>query len=251
MKKVSLVTACLFLLISNISCLKKQNLDDNNLGPALDANELENVMLSGIGDLTWNDVRVNEKSVAVASRTYEDSQYIKILKQTIVVQSIVDTGINLLHSREDYLDNSESFKDQLFPINLSEGLQKSAAAPFFLVLSYFGFATDECRLKGVTCHNLHATATQISLDPQTADPSVCPSLQSCKINVQKVEFDVLYSTKSADGKPYRTHVTFIAAPRLPFFSKVLQYCVRGLVPYSDREVLAEDCWTLNGFSAGD
>jgi len=99
---------------------------------------------------------------------------------------------------------------------------------------------------------LSVVDSQMGLSPDLADPRICSDSLHCKIPVRKVEFDLVDNKEiQSDGQPARTHYTFMTSPNLPFFSKVLQYCVRGLVDLESRKVLAEDCVSVNGFSVGD
>jgi hypothetical protein len=89
------------------------------------------------------------------------------------------------------------------------------------------------------------------LKSDLASPLICPDINNCIIDIKKIEFDMLDSgVATSDGKPYRTHYTFSVSPQLPFLSKVMSYCVRGLVDNGNRKVLAEDCMTINSFSYG-
>jgi hypothetical protein len=89
------------------------------------------------------------------------------------------------------------------------------------------------------------------LKPELASAKVCPDINDCLIDIKKIEFDMLdRGVATSDGKPYRTHYTFKVSPQLPFLSKVMSYCVRGLMDNGNRKVLAEDCMSLNNFSYG-
>ena len=117
----------------------------------------------------------------------------------------------------------------------------------FIVMAAFA-----CREDKVTCHNLVVQDSQMALSPDLADPRICADTLHCKIPIRRVEYDLVDNNNlQADGQPTRTHYTFLMSSSLPFFSKVLQYCVRGLVQLENRKVLAEDCISINGFSVGD
>lgn len=264
----SLITlTCTFVLLTQTSCLKKQNLEESNLGPAISADEVEQKMAEGIGNLDPNDVRKNESSSLTAFTTYEDSQTLKIFSQSLIVNTITSsttkTTINLDYSKTDYLNSNMSFNNLAYPLefnyenNVSElrtGLTVKSAdkVPFFLYRAFIVMAVFACREEKVTCHNLSIEDNQMALSPEVADPRICSDTLHCKIPVRTVEYDLVdYKEVQSDGKPARSHFRFMMSSALPFFSKVLQYCVRGLVDMEDRKVLAEDCVTVNGFSVGD
>ena len=83
-------------------------------------------------------------------------------------------------------------------------------------------------------------------------PVIAEVLKEIPILFFDAEFDMLDGKELNDqGKPSRSHYTFIVAGQLPFLSKVLQYCVRGLMPYGNRKVLAENCVFVNSIYSGN
>lgn len=276
LKPLIIVLAATFVVFTQTSCLKKQNLEDINLGPIVDADVVESKMAEGIGGLDPADINRNESSNLTAVTTYEDSQSIKLFSQTINVNSITDmvvsgatiTRFALDYSKVDYLNSNQSFNN--FAYNLDFGHSNDAVesqsikprsdlsvkaadkVPFFMYRAFIVMAAFACREAKVTCHNLTVVDSQMPLSPDLADPRICSDTLHCKIPVRKVEYDLVDNNDiQSDGQPARTHYTFMMSSSLPFFSKVLQYCVRGLVQMENRKVLAEDCISVNGFSVGD
>lgn len=278
-KKIIIALAAVILL-TQTSCLKKQNLEDSNLGPAVNADSVEEKMAEGIGGLDPDDINRNESSNVTAVTTYEDSQSVKLFSQSIIVNSINNmvvsgasvTRFALDYSKVDYLNQNQSFNN--FVYNLDFGyapdVESSGVAgpsikqrsdlsikaadkvPFFMYRAFIVMAAFACREDKVTCHNLTVQDSQMALSPDLADPRICADTLRCKIPIRKVEYDLVDNNDlQSDGQPTRMHYTFMMSPSLPFFSKVLQYCVRGLVQMENRKVLAEDCISVNGFSVGD
>jgi len=268
------------VLLTQTSCLKKQNLEDSNLGPAVSADSVEESMAVGIGGLDPGDINRNESSNVSAATTYEDSQSVKLFSQSIIVNSInnvVVSGATLTrfaldYSKVDYLNGNQSFNNFIYNLDFghsndvaaeSIGLQnvnqrseltvKAAdKVPFFMYRAFIVMAAFACREDKVTCHNLTVKDSQMALSPDLADPRICADTLRCKIPVRQVEYDLVDNNElQSDGQPTRTHYTFLMSSSLPFFSKVLQYCVRGLVQMENRKVLAEDCISVNGFSVGE
>lgn len=269
--KLIIVYVLAAVAFTQTSCMKKQNLEDSNLGPAVSADEVESKMAEGIGTLDPDDINVNESSSLTAVTTYEDSQSVKLFSQSLIVNSITSdtakTVINLDYSKTDYLNSNQSFNNFAYPLefsttsdvesqSLKQRSQLTAKAadkvPFFMYRAFIVMAAFACREEKVTCHNLSVVDSQMALSPDLADPRVCSDSLHCKIPVRKVEYDLVDNKEiQSDGQPTRTHYTFLTSPNLPFFSKVLQYCARGLVDLENRKVLAEDCVSINGFSVGD
>lgn len=275
LKKIIILLIASLALFTQASCLKKQNLEDANLGPVVDANEVESKMAEGIGGLDPNEINRNESSSISAVTTYEDSQSVKLFNQSIVVNSITNmvvsgtaiTRFSLDYSKVDYLNSNQSFNNFAYNLdfghssnvqsqNIKQRSELTAKAadkvPFFMYRAFIVMAAFACREERVTCHNLTVEDSQMSLSPDLADPRICSDTLRCKIPVRKVEYDLVDNNDlQSDGQPSRTHYTFLMSSSLPFFSKVLQYCVRGLVEFDNRKVLAEDCISVNGFSVGD
>ena len=280
-KKLIIAFAAL-VLFTQTSCLKKQNLEDSNLGPAVSADSVEETMAVGIGGLDPDDINRNESSNVSAATTYEDSQSVKLFSQSIIVNSINNivvsgatvTRFALDYSKVDYLNGNQSFNNFVYNLDFgysndvesqslgaksqilnkrSELTVKAAdKVPFFMYRAFIVMAAFACREDKVTCHNLVVQDSQLALSPDLADPRICADTLRCKIPVRRVEYDLVDNNDlQSDGQPTRTHYTFLMSSSLPFFSKVLQYCVRGLVQMENRKVLAEDCISVNGFSVGD
>lgn len=271
------------LIVLNLSsCLKKQDLEDQDLGPAISSDELQNKMGDSIGTLSYSDISKNEISVMNASTIFEDTQVNKRYKQDLYVSQITDSvdqlKIDFLFNKQDYINSDNSFTNQKYQLIIertnqsvnttspSDFLSKpdinkttanqirtqaDAPVPFFMYRAYVYFAVQACRENKVTCHNLKSETSKMYLNSELASPKICPDINNCLIDIKKIEFDMLdNSIATTNGKPYRTHYTFSVSPQLPFLSKVMRYCVRGLTDYNGRKVLAEDCMSINDFSYG-
>ncbi len=84
-----------------------------------------------------------------------------------------------------------------------------------------------------------------------ASPAVCPDISNCLVETKNIQFDLLDSaTLQANGKPVRQHFTFVVSTQVPFFSKVLKYCQRGLGTGRERDILIENCYSVTDFSYG-
>lgn len=69
MKNMLVALLSLLILSLNTSCLKKQNLEDQNLGPVVAASEVQEKMGEAIGVLDFGAVKVNESSSLTSSIT--------------------------------------------------------------------------------------------------------------------------------------------------------------------------------------
>ncbi|MFM6926894.1 MAG: hypothetical protein ACKOX6_00430 [Bdellovibrio sp.] len=106
---------------------------------------------------------------------------------------------------------------------------------------------DSCEIK---CSNLSATSeVRPAPDLMKAQPN-CGGLQDCQMNVKTVSFDwaILLKTGNITEKQKVTY-TLSMTQDLPFLSRVLDYCSRGLVqiPNSSTKVLVTVCNKLKNF----
>jgi hypothetical protein len=252
MKNMLITLFAILVLALNISCLKKQNLEDQNLGPAVTAKDVQDKMSESIGELDFGTVKVGEANSLMSSITLEDTQNIKRFKQDIRVKSITNTqtefSIDFIHSSENFLQPDLSFS------NIERKYMPTSPTkndPLLLPILYYFTGRDTCKEDQVSCHNLTVAPVKVNLNPALVDTKICPDPQVCQISARKIEFDLLDGKELNDqGKPSRSHYTFMVAGQLPFFSKVLQYCVRGLMPYNSRKVLAENCVFVNSINSG-
>jgi hypothetical protein len=269
MKKLIICTAAVALLLTQTSCLKKQNLEDNNLGPAVDANSIQQSMSDAAGGLYLDDARVHEANALMAATTFEDAQTIKLFSQVFTIDSITasgaNTAMNFNYSVTDYINPEQSFSNQRYILEYGDALaqqsrdlrpsaelRQRSASPYFLVGEYSYVANSLCRLPKVSCHNLTIVDESITLSQSMADPRICSNPTNCVVATKKIEFDLLNANSPEDdGSPQRLHYKLIVAKRLPLLSKVLQYCVRYLADMNNRKVLAEDCVTVSDFAVGD
>lgn len=246
----------LFVLISATflfnSCLKKQDLESQDLGPAIANEEIQSKMDEAIGELNLAELNVNESNIITSSITLEDNQNIKRSKQELLVKAINisenDFSVDFIQSYENYLQPDLSFYNVAKNFNPA---QLKNDDPLLLPVVYYYTSRLYCKEKNVTCHNLSLNPLKIEVNPLLFDTKICPENDKCFISTRKIEFDLLDGNELNDqGKPSRNHYTLIVAPQLPFLSKVLSYCVRGLMPYGNRKVVAENCVVVNSANSG-
>lgn len=106
---------------------------------------------------------------------------------------------------------------------------------------------DSCEIK---CSNLSATSeVRPAPDLMKAQPN-CGGLPNCQMHVKTVTFDwaILLKTGNQTEKQKVTY-TLSMTQDLPFLSRVLDYCSRGLVqvPNSTTKVLVTVCNKLKNF----
>lgn len=259
--------AIVFLTVTmlfQVSCLKKQNLEDTG-GPTANAKTVQEKMGEGAGDLNSVQIRVNETSSMTQVTTFADTQTIKVFTQSLAVDSYVVSGstvtFNLLYSMQNFMDTNQSFSSVLYPLQFGIGnalamksivkQQTSIPEPTFLFEDYRFIASGGCQRNNISCFNFKYTDSTITLPSELADTRICPDVAKCVIPVRQVELDFVNNNQIVSGKPDRKHLTFIVSSKLPYLSKVLQYCQRYLTVFGDKPVVREDCYNVNGFTIGD
>lgn len=267
MKSQKLILSLMaFMLVT--SCLQKQDLTQESLGPALSADEVQNKMADSIGNLNYSDLRIGETTDYTAKVTLQETQKYTRYDQNIKVANITDTATQLIldftFSRNDVIKPENSYTNKTYQMVLEKSTstmtrdeahsvkqQTEEPKPFFLYRAYLYFALQGCREANVTCHNMTTKNEKMVLNPELANPKICADAQNCVIDIKTVDFDLLDSNISTDdGRPYRIHYKFAVSPQLPFLSKVLQYCSKGLVTHGAQKILEEDCMNVTAFSGG-
>jgi hypothetical protein len=289
MKK--LVYFLIFLsLATSTSCLKKQNLDDDDLGPVIDAESMTKAMTEGFGSLDYTVIKPNEFSSYVLSQKIQDSYLETIEQQDLTINKITDTADSLtldlilskikysggqtsqgaprewqqVFSKSSNTDTSKQSSDthtddtRALLAQSTQGVQAmtDVDAPEFLFQLFQAYAFFGCRAEGsypTTCYKLNFSDFKFPV-PQTAFAQHgCSQDQDCTIDARRIEFDMLTPELDKDGKQIRVHHTFILSAQVPYLSRVLQYCKRSLYDVSNQpqKVLAEICYNINNYAFGD
>ena len=264
-KNLAAYVSLIALLLFQISCLKKQNLEDGDLVSKADPSTIQQKMEEGAGGSLYNvDIRINESSSMSSTVTFADSQNIPHFDQTLTVDSAAVSGstitFNLLYSKTNYSDASDSFTSKIYPFVLQGGNQvssnalkeKAASRPVFLMQYYADFS-ESCKEPDYTCYNLEYTDSTLTLPSKLADKRICEDITKCIIPVRKVEFDIVNQKQIVAGKPDRAHVKFLISRKLPYLSKVLNMCYRTLALYGSEQkpIVREDCFGVTDFTIGD
>lgn len=273
LKQTLFISLILAGLVSASSCVKKEDLDAQNLGPVISPDEIQSKMSDSIGMLNYYHLRQEETSRLVASTSLQGgkavNRFVQDLKVTKISETPATLTLDFVFDKQDLIQPERSFVNQPYQMVLGKAdnamdaadeskyqIHQKAAdadtpAPFFMYKAYLYFAVQGCREEGVNCHNFSVKNSQMILNSQLASPSICPDTENCVVDVNQVEFDMVdKSVTSNDGKPYRTHYTFVVTPQFPFLSKVWKYCSRGLAKTETQEILVEECMSVNSFSSG-
>ena len=263
MKKM-IYLAFFLMLAFNTSCLKKQNLEEVSLGPQFATEDLSKVMLDGFGPLDYGSIKKNEFSSYVLTQRIQDS-YLQTLEQqdmTIKDSVLSQQGLSLdsvvtkikYSGGQTAQSTREWHRD--FPFADIQTLADNDP-PTYLFLYFQLLAFQSCLPEGdaaETCHGLAVTDFKFRVPQTAASQHDCAPEQDCFINARKIEYDTLSTSQlDKDGKPRRTHFTFILSKEVPFLSRILQFCQRSLyeVSNSNQKVLVDYCYDINNYAFGN
>lgn len=272
MKKILLFCLSVGFLFTTTSCLKKQNLDDDNLGPAIAPMELTKTLGAGVGSYSYNDIKTNEVNTVLVSQRIQDSVVQNLEQQTITVKQVSNTvdklSLDLIVSNEVYSGGQSSQSTYEWPhdfiknsgsastASFSKQLKAADANPILMFLEFENIAFGLCYDSGdapETCHQLVSEDIQYQVPFAAAAQYQCADATNCLIPAKKIQFDRVQKTQlDKDGKPRRTHYTVVVSGDTPFLSHVLQLCTRGIytITNSDQKILADVCYTVNNYAFG-
>ena len=271
-KKFLALTLCAGLLLTTTSCLKKQNLDDDDLGAPIAPMELTKALGSGYGSYDYNEIKANEFTSIMVSQRIQDSVTQNLQQQGITVKQVANTvdklSLDLIVQAEDYTGGQTTQASKEWPIDIEKSAANTTQAksirssaddptsPILMFLTFqqlaFGFCYDSGE-NPETCHKLTAQDIQYQVPYAAANEQHCVDPTNCTIPAKKIEFDRIQKTQlDKDGKPRRTHFTVVLSPNVPFMSRVLQLCTRGLytITNSQQKIVADVCYTVNNYASG-
>jgi hypothetical protein len=111
-------------------------------------------------------------------------------------------------------------------------------------------ALDSCT---VQCANLTVSSEVRPAPALIKSQANCGGLLNCQLNIKNVSFDLNFSqTKNNVVTTTKATYTVALSPDMPFLSRMMDYCVRGMVkaPTSSQYYLATVCTTVQNFIRG-
>ncbi len=260
----------LLSLATVTSCLKKMDLTDDNLGPAIDPMLLTKTMGEAIGTFDYNEIKPNEFTSVMQSEKIQDGITQNRQQEGISVTSMVNDSeklfLDLVVQTTEYNGGQST---QSAPVSWPRTFPKAAAKaladtvtaqedgrpPVLTFLTFQALAFGSCYDEGrypETCHRLTSKDIQYRVPIAAQNQHNCADPNNCYIPAKEIEFDMIskYATDK-DGKPVRTHYTIILSPHVPFLSRVLKICTRGIYEMSnDQKILADLCYSVTNYKAG-
>lgn len=233
------------------ACLKKQDLDDPQVGPAMSPDEVTQSMMSDVGAFGLDEMKQGEYSSMVQSQIIEETSVKQLFQQDVYVDKVStvngDKSYELLLNLIDKTDSSNSGYGIPFQILSSNDLRKPES-PLILFYEFTQMSLLGCRQTGVTCHNLKVSNGVFLLPPELSHESICTNKDHCEVKIKSINLDMLKT--NSDGSKRKVNYTFLVAPQLPFLSRVLKYCERTVVKANPRNYLQEICLNVTNFRVG-
>jgi hypothetical protein len=246
-------------------CLKKQDLDDQNLGPALDPAEAQKQFKNALGENEEADstsgLYLNQMASIQTSVTFEDSQSFTIANESVTIKGGREEGekfiVDILHSYESRQSPGCSFSKisksiDFFSLNFGSSESSCYDGVTILPMRFMGLYSRICEFAGIKCYNFSVTPVILQVNPLLFDTEICPKHDSCELNAKKIEFDILDSNNPTNaGRPSRQHFSITLVPKIAWMARVFQICSRRLQTWGNRKVLIEQCDTLTSANTGD
>ncbi|MBC7743055.1 MAG: hypothetical protein H7061_12715 [Bdellovibrionaceae bacterium] len=269
MKLTLVILVILSSLFFNTSCLKRQNLNDDNLGAPIAPAELSTAIKEEFGDkLFIDDIKKDEFSSYILTEKIQDTYSQTIEQQDMTVKAVESTpdhfkfdtqvtkityqnGQSTQQTREwSWLwqyDPNPTATRPLAPLAENE-------RPTYLFERLIAVMNYYCKNEGEfpqSCHNMSSVEIDYFVPPATAPQHNCTNAYQCFIKARKIEFDqVLLNEFDIHGKPKRQHIKLVISNDVPFLSRMLQYCQRGLFDMSSQQILVDYCYTINSYAFG-
>lgn len=267
MKKFFILALVVTSLSTNTSCMKKQDLDNEDMGPAVAPTEFTKTLTEGFGVYDYNLIKPNETNSLVTSAKIQDSFSQVLEKQVLVVhntQNLSDRFVlDLLVTREIYNNGQSSSSSHAEEVTFNKSYMSTAKTlenkpePSLLLFDEFiAILIQFCREQSATptsCHRLTSQEIRIKVPASQASHHGCADANNCTIGAKKIEFDLLKKFKlDQNGKPERNHYSMVLSREAPFMSRVLQLCSRGLTKFSNsnQPIVADICYTVDNYAFG-
>jgi hypothetical protein len=273
--RIFLFSLVVLILTFNTSCLKKQNLEEEDLGPSFEAAELTKAMGTAFGSYNFSDIKPNEFSSYVLTQKIQDSFMQTLEQQDMLIENSVNSSdrltldmnvTKLKYSGGQSSQSTRKWNKVFYKGDGSSAGQQSGQAnssaqevdePTFMFLIFQSLAFGSCVTEGdypESCYRLTNTDIDYEVPPSAAVQHGCGIEDVCTIKAKKIEFDMIRNYQlDKDGKPKRTHYTLIISKEVPFLSRVLQFCSRGLyeMSSSNQKILADLCYDINNYAFGN
>ena len=232
------------------SCLKKTNLDVEDLGAAVSADSIAAALGDGFGEIDYSQIKQHEFSSIVLTQTLQDGAPQNLEQQDVTVKILDNqptylyisssatitefSGGNSSASTRDWDQYFKKYSGFAFSSSLdAHAASGTSTEPLFMFQIIQNLALGSCYDGGSypeTCHNLQVSEVDFRVPPAASQPASCTDVFNCFIKAKKVEFDLIrkYEIES-DGKPKRIHYSLLLNYKdVPFTSRVLKYCTRSL-----------------------
>lgn len=264
LKKTSL-TLIFVTIFLGASCLKKQNLLEENFGTPVEPEQIATALSSGFGLIDYADIKPNEKSSLVLTQSIQDGSAQVIEQQDVTILNVNNNSTTLelkllakIYAPSSSSDMAPTEWDPVFTKygGFAFATNSTTSGPMYLFQVFQNLALGSCYDDGnypESCHNLVVTDVNYRVPTSSAYQHNCTDIYNCFIPAKKIEFDMIRKYEfESDGKPRRIHYTLVMSPHVPFTARVLKYCTRALYDINGvpQKVLADICYNINSYTFG-
>ncbi len=110
-KSLIAVMVLVFIGVS-ASCLKKQNLESEDLGAEVSSDQIYEALSSGFGEIDYSDISVNEFSSIIQTQRVQDGAPQTLEQQDVTIQNVANTSssltLDVLSTKTTYNGNQSS-----------------------------------------------------------------------------------------------------------------------------------------------
>lgn len=274
-QKISLAAIVVAFILLGASCLKRQDLQVEDLGSTIDSEQMAIVLGDAFGDVDYNAIRINEHTDIILSQRLQDGAPQNIEQQEIQVKELENAAtylrIKSIVATTEFSSSGNNTEvrewNQTFPkyngfAFASNQAQQSTttatqlSAPLYTFQLIQNLALGSCYDGGSypeTCHNLQITEVNHRVPPASAYQHNCADVYNCTVPAKRIEFDLLQKYNlDENGKPNRVHYSLVISKEVPFTARVLEYCTRAVYKLSgvEQKVLADLCYKVNKYTFG-
>lgn len=272
-----------FLLViaaftATISCLKKQDLEEND-GPAVSLTDMQKVLADAWVNDDPQNMQKNEFTSVVSIQTLQDvqSRYtgqegFTILDKTLSADHSAYNVRMAIQTAEYTLDGQTKLSTEELPFSISrpddetanvqnfslnERLTAMASNPAdrIFVTRTFYFLFDLCQSRqnvNLSCHNLQVSEGVMDAPEEVVRDNLCKTNTNCKINYKQLDFDLVMKSSSDESKKDKYKIQVKISHDVPYLARILSYCQRGLAELSgsQQKVTVNFCQNVNKYQFG-
>lgn len=263
---------------ATVSCLKKQELEEND-GPVVSIADMQKVLAEAWVNDDPHNMQKSEFTSVVSIQTLQDvqSRYtgqegFTILDKTLSEDQSAYNIRMAIQTAEYTLDGQTKLSTEELPFSvtipdgqaaslqsfsLDHRLNAMASNPAdrIFVTRTFYFLFDLCQSRqkvSLSCHNLVVSDGVMDAPEEVVRDNLCKPNTNCKIKYKQLDFDLVIKDPADESKKDKYKLQVKISHDVPYLARILSYCQRGLAQLSgsQQKVTVNYCQNVNKFQFG-